>query len=351
MNILVTGGAGYIGSHMVALLLERGHKVCTLDNLSTGHASAVLGGEFVRGDIGDAALLQGVLSCRRFDAVMHFAAVGLVGESVCVPEKYFDINVSRSRILLDAVAEHNVKRFVFSSTAAVFGEPEASPINEAHPKRPLNPYGTSKLAVEELLSTYSRAQGMGCVSLRYFNAAGADPLSRIGEQHEPETHLIPLVLRAASGRLDHVAINGDDYGTPDGTCVRDYVHVCDLCNAHLLALEWIKGKPLHAVFNLGNGEGFSVKQVIDAAAQVIGRRIDVRIAPRRRGILRGSSQILPRRGRYWVGRRNIRVSKRSSGMPGHGKRVFSHSALIEAPVPGPVKNSTLTLSIERKCIF
>ncbi|WP_432417850.1 UDP-glucose 4-epimerase GalE [Caenimonas sedimenti] len=268
---------------MVKALHADGADVITLDDLSSGHADAVLHGQVVRGSIADTALLQRVFSAHRFDAVMHFASFIQVGESVRDPAPYYRNNVLNTQNLLEAMLAHGVKRFVFSSTAAVFGEPAYTPIDEKHPLAPINPYGWSKLMVEQMLQDYRRAYGMASVCLRYFNAAGADPDGELGERHEPETHLIPLVLQAAAGRRPHITIFGDDYDTLDGTCVRDYVHVTDLCSAHLLALRRLTAGDAGGRFNLGNGEGFSVQQVIATARQVTGRDIPVRVESRREG--------------------------------------------------------------------
>jgi len=282
-KILVTGGAGYIGSHMVKRLALEGYSVVTLDNLSTGHADAVRHGEFVQGDTGDAALLDALFQHHDFAAVMHFAAFSLVGESTTAPAKYFQNNVCNAKNLLDAMVRQGVSRFIFSSTAAIFGEPAYSPIDEAHPARPINPYGRSKLMVEGMLDDYSRAYGLRSVSLRYFNAAGADPDGELGERHAPETHLIPLVLQAASGRRDRISVYGTDYETGDGTCVRDYIHVWDLCEAHLLALKRLLAGGGTSAFNLGNGAGYSVREVIEVAKRVTGIDIKVEEAARRAG--------------------------------------------------------------------
>jgi len=283
MNILVVGGAGYIGSHMVLALSEGGHEVTTLDNLSGGYRDAVLAGRFVQGDLGDVRLLDELFAAQRFDAVMHFASYIQVGESVIHPAKYYDNNLGNTLRLLDAMVRHDVRCFVFSSTAAVFGEPDYSPIDESHPTRPINPYGRSKLMVEEILRDYDRAYGLRSIALRYFNAAGADPGGRLGERHQPETHLIPLVLQAASGRRPAITVYGRDYDTPDGTCIRDYIHVTDLCQAHLLALEHLlQGEPTTA-YNLGNGNGFSVQEVIDTARRITGKAIKVQEGERRGG--------------------------------------------------------------------
>jgi UDP-glucose 4-epimerase len=283
MNILVVGGAGYIGSHMVKMLAERGHHVVVYDNLSTGFREAVPCAEFIKGDLADAEALRRALALTRPDAVMHFASCIQVGESVQRPDRYYLNNVANTINLLNAMVAQNVKHFIFSSTAAIFGEPEYLPIDEAHPAKPLNPYGKSKWMVEQALADYDRAFGLRSVCLRYFNAAGADPSGLLGERHEPETHLIPLVLQAAAGRRSHIQVFGRDYDTPDGTCIRDYIHVVDLCAAHLLALDRLAAGGDSACFNLGNGAGFSVQQVVDAAERVTGRPIPVRDATRRAG--------------------------------------------------------------------
>ena len=281
--ILVVGGAGYIGSHMVKLLLGAGHEVVTFDNLSTGWRDAVGGGEFVHADLADRAALDAVFKRRAFDGVMHFASSIRVGESVARPDLYYRNNFCNTLNLLDAMVAHDVRRFVFSSTAAIFGEPDHVPIGEAHAARPINPYGISKWMVEQALAGYDRAFGLKSVCLRYFNAAGADPEDELGERHEPETHLIPLVLQAASGRRQEIALFGSDYDTPDGTCIRDYVHVMDLCQAHMLALGKLAAGGESDAFNLGNGNGFSVREVIEAASRVSGRKIAVTEKPRRPG--------------------------------------------------------------------
>ena len=283
MKILVVGGAGYIGSHMVALLGESAHEVVTLDNLSHGYRDAVHYGAFVEADLADKDALERLLSAGAFDAVMHFASYIQVGESVVEPAKYYENNVSNTLNLLDAMVKHGVKHFIFSSTAAIFGEPEYTPIDELHPTLPINPYGRTKLYVEQILADYDRAYGLKSVCLRYFNAAGAHPDGSLGERHVPETHLIPLVLQAASGRRDAISVFGRDYPTPDGTCVRDYIHVMDLCEAHLLALETLVEDGESAAYNLGNGNGFTVQEVIDSAMRVTGREITVVDAPRRDG--------------------------------------------------------------------
>ena len=282
-NILVCGGAGYIGSHMARWLALRGSKVTVLDNLSTGHREAVQWGELIEADVLDPSSLERAFNGRRFDAVMHFCARSLVGESMAEPYAYYANNVTGTLNLLDAMRRHGVARLVFSSTAAVFGQPVADRIDEDHPRQPINPYGASKLMVERILADAASAYGLRSVALRYFNAAGASPDASIGESHQPETHLIPNVLRAALGTGPALKVFGDDYPTPDGTCVRDYVHVDDLAQAHELALAYLDANPGAHAFNLGNGQGFSVREVIAAAAAVSGRPIAHAIEPRRPG--------------------------------------------------------------------
>lgn len=283
MHVLVVGGAGYIGSHMVKLLDRRGCEVTVLDNLSAGYRDAVKAGRFVLGDLGDLEVLEDLLRTHRFDGVMHFASHIQVGESVREPAKYYRNNVFKTQRLLDAMVAHQVKSFVFSSTAAIFGEPVRIPIDETHPRNPINPYGRGKWMVEQMLRDYDVAYGLKSVCLRYFNAAGADPDGELGERHDPETHLVPLVLRAAAGRLPEVTVFGTDYDTPDGTCIRDYIHVTDLCEAHWLALQRLGAGGESTAYNLGNGNGFSVREVIDAARAVVGRDIPVRHGARRPG--------------------------------------------------------------------
>ena len=283
MKVLVVGGAGYIGSHMVKMLSLAGHDVVTLDNLSNGYKDAVKYGEFVEGDIADSELLSELFSNNVFDGVMHFASYIQVGESVEKPSMYYKNNVTNTQVLLDAMIEHGIRNFIFSSTAATFGEPEYTPMDEAHPQKPINPYGHSKLMVEQILSDFDHAYGLKSVSLRYFNAAGADPDGELGERHIPETHLIPLVLQAASGRRDNITIFGTDYDTPDGTCVRDYIHINDLCSAHLLGLEHLVAGGESKAYNMGNGQGYSIKEVIDAAKKVTGNDFNVNLGERRDG--------------------------------------------------------------------
>ncbi|MEM7564426.1 MAG: UDP-glucose 4-epimerase GalE [Pseudomonadota bacterium] len=283
MNILVVGGAGYIGSHMVKMLSQQGHQVTTLDNLSSGYSDAVRYGWLVEGDIADTALLDTLFSQDDFDAVMHFASCIEVAESVTNPAKYYHNNLTNTINLLDAMVRHDVKHFIFSSTAAIFGEPHYCPIDEKHPTLPINPYGRSKLMVEQVLRDYDKAYGLKSACLRYFNAAGADPDGELGERHEPETHLIPLILQTASGRRDAISVFGVDYDTPDGSCLRDYVHIVDLCSAHLLALNKLMAGSGSKQYNLGNGAGFSVLEVIDMVRKVTGKDFTVNYADRRPG--------------------------------------------------------------------
>jgi UDP-glucose 4-epimerase len=272
-QILVVGGAGYIGAHMVNALLRANYEVVTLDNLSTGHRDLVPGGAFIVGNLGDTGLLDHIFSNHRIDAVMHFAAYSLVGESVANPLKYYRNNVAQTVELLDAMVRHSVDYFIFSSTAAVYGEPRKTPIKEDHPCNPTNPYGATKIAVENMLKDCDAAYGIKFVALRYFNAAGADPSGKLGERHDPETHLIPSILKVAAGERQHVKIFGDNYPTPDGTCLRDYIHVNDLTQAHMLALEALFEGKESAVYNLGNSKGYSVLEVINAARKVTGHSI------------------------------------------------------------------------------
>jgi len=280
---LVIGGCGYIGSHMVKCLLNAGHHVVVIDDLSSGHADSMLGGELIQGDFGNRSLLDSVFSSNKFDGVLHFASFIQVGESVQNPAKYYQNNLSNTLTLLCAMKDHGVNKFVFSSTAAVFGEPIYVPIDEKHPRQPINPYGMSKFMVEAVLKDFDRAYGLRSVALRYFNAAGADSQARIGERHDPETHLIPLALQAVLGRRHALTVFGRDYDTPDGTCIRDYVHVDDLADAHLCALDYLDKGGVTSAFNLGNGTGFSVKEVLDAVAKVTGLPIPMEYSARRAG--------------------------------------------------------------------
>ncbi len=293
--ILVTGGAGYIGSHTVLALKAAGYRVMVLDNLVYGHrdlAEAVLDVELIYGDISDRALLDQLFADYPIQAVLHFAAYAYVGESVTNPAKYYRNNVVGTLTLLEAMVQAEVFNFVFSSTCATYGNPTQIPIPEDHPQEPINPYGMSKLMVEQILEDFNRAYGLRSVRFRYFNAAGADPEGRLGEDHNPETHLIPLVLLTALGQRESITVFGTDYKTPDGTCIRDYIHVTDLADAHVLGLEYLLEDGETAVFNLGNGDGFSVKEVIQAAKAVTQLPITVEEGYRRAGdpaILIGSA--------------------------------------------------------------
>ncbi len=294
-KILVVGGAGYIGSHMVKDLLRNGYLVITLDNLSKGHRELLPGGLFIEGSLGDNVLLGKIFSDHRIEAVMHFAAYSLVGESVEDPLDYYRNNLARTVELLNTMVRHNVRRFIFSSTAAVYGEPIKVPVTEDHPCSPTNPYGASKIAVERMLQDCDFAYGLKYVNLRYFNAAGADASGEIGERHEPETHLIPLILKVATGKLKNIRIFGTDYPTPDGTCIRDYIHVNDLTQAHMLALEALLAGEESSVYNLGNSKGYSVREVIELARKVTGQPIPAVETDRRRGdpavLIAGSDKI------------------------------------------------------------
>lgn len=284
MNILVTGGAGYIGSHTVHYLLQQGHQPIVLDNLSTGHRQAVPSTvPFYHGDIADSALVTSIIDRHQISGVIHFAASSLVGESMNNPAKYFENNVVKTILFLNTLLKTGVKHLVFSSTAAVFGEPRQIPIREEDPTEPTNVYGQTKLMLEQVMAQYARTYDFHYVALRYFNACGALPDGSIGEDHQPETHLIPLVLQVASGRRNHITIYGQDYPTPDGTCIRDYIHVLDLAEAHLLALHYLWNGGESGPFNLGNGQGFSVQEVISVARQVTGHPLPVQIGPRRPG--------------------------------------------------------------------
>jgi len=284
MSILVCGGAGYIGSHTVYELIKQGYQVVVIDNLQTGHKEAVHSEAiFYQGDVRDAKFLDEVFSKEKIDAVIHFAANSLVGESMTDPYKYYENNVYGTLKLLEAMRNHNVKRIVFSSTAAVYGEPKNIPILETDPTEPTNAYGETKLAMEKMFKWFDKAHGIKYISLRYFNVAGADISGEIGEDHNPETHLIPLVLQVPLNKREYISIYGDDYDTPDGTCIRDYIHVTDLANAHILALERLLNGSDSDVFNLGNGQGFSVKEIIEAARKVTGHPIPAKVVARRPG--------------------------------------------------------------------
>lgn len=283
VHILVVGGAGYIGSHMVRYLQERDHEVTVLDNLSTGHREAVGSAHLIEADLADREALLHTLSADPYDGVMHFASFIQVGESVADPSKYYRNNVTNTQNLMDAMVATQTNNLVFSSTAAIFGDPEYSPIDESHPKAPINPYGRSKWMVEQMLDDYDRAYNLRSVRLRYFNAAGAHPSGELGECHEPETHLIPLILQAATGQRKSIKIFGRDYPTTDGTCVRDYIHICDLASAHELALKRLISRQETECFNLGNGQGFSVQEVVDIAKKVSGVDFEVIDDVRREG--------------------------------------------------------------------
>jgi UDP-glucose-4-epimerase GalE len=282
MRILVTGGAGYIGSHAVKHFLARGHDVHVFDNLSMGHRAAVPAERLIVADLSEVHRLDQALLEHRIEAVVHFAASAFVGESVSNPAKYYKNNLANTLTLIDALRRHAIKRFVFSSTCATYGVPQTVPITEEEPQRPISPYGNSKLAVEFALADFAAAYGWGFAALRYFNAAGASPDGSIGEDHNPETHLIPLVLQAAAGRRPAIQVFGTDYPTPDGTCVRDYIHVDDLAEAHLLALEKLQPGTAFKL-NLGTGRGYSVREVIQAAEAITGRKVPVQEGPRRAG--------------------------------------------------------------------
>lgn len=283
MAILVTGGAGYIGSHTVAELLDLGEEVVVLDNLQTGHKGALLGGKLYEGDLRDKELLSKLFSENKIDAVIHFAANSLVGESMQNPGKYYDNNVFGTLSLLEAMKDAGVSKIVFSSTAATYGEPEKVPIEEGDRTEPTNVYGETKLMMERMMSWFDKVLGIKYVSLRYFNAAGAHESGKIGEDHRPESHLIPLVLQTALKQRPHIAVFGEDYATPDGTCVRDYIHVSDLADAHVRAVNYLREGNDSNIFNLGNGQGFSVKEVIETARKVTGLDIPVVTEPRRAG--------------------------------------------------------------------
>ena len=282
MKILVTGGAGYVGSHAARFLNLAGHEVWVYDNLIQGHRSAALPGRLIEGELHDQAKLAAVMSEKKIDAVMHFAAFALVGESVRDPAKYYRNNIGGSLSLFDAMRVSGVRKLVFSSTTATYGAPEHVPIGEDEPQRPINPYGFTKLVIERALADYAHAYGFAYAALRYFNAAGASPRGDLGEDHTPESHLIPIVLQVALGQREQITIFGDDYPTRDGTCIRDYIHVDDLASAHAQALERLTpGEGLH--LNLGTGEGHSVREVIESCRRVTGREIPIEIGPRRPG--------------------------------------------------------------------
>ena len=284
MRLLVLGGAGYIGSHTALELIKKGHEVVVVDNLVTGYVKAVPEkATFYQGDIRDFDFLDDLFKKEKIDAVIHFAAFSLVGESVTNPLKYYDNNLYGTKVLLDAMIKNDIKKIVFSSTAATYGEPENIPILETDRTCPTNPYGETKLAMEKMFHWASKAHGLSYVSLRYFNACGADATGQIGEAHNPESHLIPLVLQVPNGKRESVSIYGTDYDTPDGTCIRDYIHVTDLAEAHILAVEYLAKGGESNIFNLGNGVGYSVREVIETARRVTGHPIPATEVPRRAG--------------------------------------------------------------------
>lgn len=283
MNILVTGGAGYIGSHAVAALKEKGCGVVVVDNLVKGHADAVKGTKLYVGDIGDDEFMDKVFSENKIDGVMHFSAFSLVGESMKMPYEYYNNNVCQSMKLFHSMVEHGVKNIVFSSTAATFGEPDEIPISETTSQNPINTYGETKLAMEKMLKWFGVAYGMNSICLRYFNVAGAHPSGEIGEDHRPETHLIPIVLQVAAGNREKLSVFGGDYPTKDGTCVRDYIHVCDLAEAHILAMEYMIKNNCSDSFNLGSGGGYSNLEILNTAREVTGKPIPASIEERRPG--------------------------------------------------------------------
>ena len=282
-NVLVVGGAGYIGSHMMKALVKGGHDATAYDNLSTGHSDAVLYGNLTIGCLSDVSRLKSILIEGQFDAVMHFAANIEVQESVLNPRKYYENNVMNSLRLIHTMMDCAVSRLIFSSTAAIYGEPLRTPIKEDAAISPVNPYGRTKAMIEAALSDYRESYGFASTSLRYFNAAGADLERELGERHHPESHLIPLVIQTALGRRPHIDVYGDDHATPDGTCIRDYVHVSDLCSAHLLALEQLLGGAMGCSYNLGNGCGFSVREVIESVKKISRRNFPVNVVGKREG--------------------------------------------------------------------
>ena len=283
MAVMVTGGAGYIGSHTVAELLARGEDVVVVDSLETGHREAVLGGKLYECDLRDEAAMRKVFQENDIEAVIHFAANSLVGESMSKPAKYFHNNVYGTLCLLERMEEAGVNKIVFSSTAATYGNPERVPIEESDRTEPTNAYGETKLSMERMMRWFDHAHGIKFVSLRYFNAAGAHENGLIGEDHRPETHLIPVVLQVALGQREAISMFGDDYPTPDGTCIRDYIHVMDLADAHVLALEKLRGGGDSGIYNLGNGTGYSVREVVEAVRRVTGHPIPAKVEPRRAG--------------------------------------------------------------------
>ncbi len=282
-KVLVVGGAGYIGSHTNKMLNQAGHETLVLDNLSYGHRDFVKWGELIEGDMADEDLLDRIFIQYHIKAVMHFSAFIAVGESVQKPGLYYDNNVSKTVTLLNKMVQHNVPYFIFSSTCAIMGEPQYLPLDENHPRNPINPYGWSKFMVEQILKDFELAHGVKSTILRYFNASGADPDGEVGEKHDPETHLIPLILDAVMGVRENITVFGTDYDTRDGTCIRDYIHVNDLAQAHLLALDWMIENQRCNHFNLGNGEGFTVKEIIEVVEKVTGKPVPIKLGERREG--------------------------------------------------------------------
>ena len=284
MKIFIVGGAGYIGSHMAKAAFNAGHQVVTIDNLSTGHMDAVIYGQFEFCDILDSVSLDRIFKKYQPDAVMHFSSFSIVEESILDPYKYYNNNVSGSLSLLKVMIDNNCKKLIFSSSAAIFGNPEYIPIDENHPKKPINSYGKSKLMVEEIIQDFQIAYGLKYISFRYFNASGHDPSGELIERHNPETHLLPIIMQVLNGQRDSLNIYGQDYPTRDGTCIRDYIHVNDLANAHLLGLEYLNKDNSHsAEFNLGNGSGYSVKEVVDLVEEITGKKLKVDLKGRRNG--------------------------------------------------------------------
>lgn len=283
MSIVVTGGAGYIGSHTVQALVEQKKEVIVIDNLSTGHQESILDAEFVKCDLKDKDKLSDIFEKYKPEAVIHFAASSLVGESMHSPEKYYCNNVMGTLSLLEVMLEHKVNKIVFSSTAATYGEPIRTPIRESETPHPTNTYGETKLAIERMMHWFEIAHGIKYVALRYFNATGAHPTHNIGEDHSPETHLIPIVLQVAMNQRPHISVYGNDYDTKDGTCIRDYIHVCDLADAHVKAIQYLINDNPSAILNLGNGEGYSVEEIVQAARNVTGHEIPAIIENRRAG--------------------------------------------------------------------
>ena len=323
MRILVFGGAGYIGSHTALELIRAGEEVVVADNLQTGFRAAIPeGATFYQGDIRDRAFLDDLFTKEKIDAVIHFAACSLVGESVNLPLKYYDNNLCGTKVLLEAMVAHDVKKIVFSSTAATYGEPENIPILETDRTCPTNPYGETKLAMEKMFYWTAKAHGLRYVSLRYFNACGADKTGTIGEAHNPESHLIPLILQVPNGKREAISIFGTDYDTPDGTCIRDYIHVTDLAQAHILAVRYLQDGGESNIFNLGNGIGYSVREVIETARAVTGHPIPAIESPRRAGDPARLLHPARKQEKFLVGIRSTQVWKKSLAMLGDGTRII-----------------------------